>query len=179
MNACIYARTCQQEKRHHTTSIPRQVEIGRELAAEHNLTIQPDHIFTDIEFPGHLHPTCWALENEEGRPALAALIHEIEAGHVKRIIVRRIEKLGTASEPLQLLLELLERHDAYIVAPPEVATETTDPSAIFALGILKSRVQFETELARDRVERTRQKKREEIKRLKTKLDRLESELAAL
>lgn len=179
MNACIYARTCQQEKRHHTTAIPKQIEIGRALAFEHNVSIQADHIFTDIEYPGHLLPSCWVVDGEEGRPALAAMVHAIESGAVNRVIVRRIEKLGTSSEALQLLLELFERFDVFVIAPPEVAQETTDATATFAYSILRSRVQLETEAMRERTEKLKAKKREEIARLEAKIRRLENELASL
>ncbi len=179
MNACIYARTCQQEKRHHTTAIPKQIEIGRHLASEHNLALQADHIFTDIEYPGYLLPTCWAVGDEEGRPALAAMIHAIESGQVNRVIVRRIEKLGNASETLQMLLEFFERFDVYVIAPPEVANETTDPSAVFAYSMLRARIQLETEAMRERVEKVKAKKREEISRLEAKIKRLEDEIASL
>ncbi len=179
MNACIYTRTCQQEKRNHTTSIPRQTEICRALTGDHNLTLQEDHIYSDSEYPGHLPPTCWALEGEEGRPALSAMIAAIERGHINRVVVRRIEKLASSSETLQLLLELFIRYDVYVIAPPEVADETSNPVAQFALSILSPRVQFETESSRERREKQKAKKREEVTRLQAKIERLEAEIASI
>ena len=179
MHASIYARTYQKEKRHHTTSIPRQMEICQALASEHGLTVLDDHIYTDSEYPGHLPPTCWANGDEEGRPALSAMIAAIESGEINRVIVRRLEKLASASETLVLLLELFTRYDVYVIAPPEVAKSDAEPVARFAYSLLEPRVQLETDASRERRERQIAKKREEITRLQSKIKRIEAEIASI
>jgi len=176
MKACIYARTSSSEKQHTTTKIEHQVAFCRELAKKHNLTVEPEHVFTDVEMKGDIPPTCWAFEDTETRPALSALIEAIEQQGVQRVLIRRLEKLATSSDILLQLLELFEFHDAYILADSEIAVDEADPNSVFAYSVLRPRVQFDTDEERERIEKLKARKREEIERLKTKIDRLEAEI---
>ena len=53
MNACIYARTARDDKSHDRTTVDNQIAFSRELARRHNLTVEPEHVFTDIDHEGH------------------------------------------------------------------------------------------------------------------------------
>jgi DNA invertase Pin-like site-specific DNA recombinase len=176
MKACIYARTSSSEKQHTTTKIEHQVAFCRDLAKRLNLTIEPEHVFTDVEMKGDIPPTCWVFEGDESRPALSALVEAIEQQGVQRVLVRRLEKLATSSDILIQLLELFESHDVYILADRDIALDDSDPSSTFAYSVLRPRVQFGTDEERDKTEKLKSRKSEEIKRLKAKIERLEAEM---
>ena len=180
MKACIYARTSRDAKGHHGFSIERQEEVARALAAKHGLTVAYEHVFTDTDYAGEVPPSCWAYgEEQEGRPALSALITAIEEGLVKRVIVRRMDRLGTTSEVLSGLLALFTRHDVYVVATPETAALSEDPTEAFAISVLRPRIQYDTDDERSLKTQQKRKKVEEINRLKFKIARLEAEIAEL
>ena len=179
MRACIYARTSTKENRHNVTSIKAQIEYCHELAKRHNLTIEKQHIFTDIEMGGGAVPTCWAKDDEEARPALSEAISAIEDGEVSKIIIRSLETLGTTSEILSSLLNFLSYHDASIIVSREQLEKNQEPRAVFALSILAPRLQVETESEREERSKLRAKKVAEIGKLQSKITRLEAEVADL
>jgi DNA invertase Pin-like site-specific DNA recombinase len=180
MKACIYARTGRNEKGHRKFSIEKQKEHALKLAAKHGLTVAYEHVFTDSEYSGDFLPSCWVYsEEQEGRPALSSMITAIEEQGIKRIIVRRMERLGTSSEVLTALLEFFSIHDVYIIATPESSSAEEDPVETFAAGILRQRIQYDTDSERERRAALKKKKIEEIARLKAKIDRLEDEIAKL
>ncbi len=180
MRACIYARTCRKDKSHNRTSIDRQIEYSRELARKHNLLVESRHVFTDLDHEGSSPPTCWSGDDDDAcRPALSALIDTLVNGVVTRVIVHRIERLGTTSELLLSLGELFGEHSVRVIVPPDEITNNEDPGAKFALSLLRPFIQFDTEPDRDRKEKLRAKKIEEINRIKEKLSRLEEEVSQL
>ena len=176
MKACIYARTSRHEKLHTTTKVARQIAFCMDLARRFNVTVEPEHIFTDIELTGDLLPACWAPEVAPSRPALAALIAAVEEHSIARVIVHRAENLGTTSIVLEALREEFTANDVRIIASREAVEDPNDPTEQFALRILSPRLQFDTDDEQERRNRARAKKLEEIERLRAKLARLESEL---
>ena len=179
MHAAIYARTCSEEKRHHTTSIANQVAYCRELAAEHNLFVDEGYIFTDIEARGSAHPSCWAEDDDQTRPALSSMIETIESREISHVIVHRIQKLATSHDLLTALLRLFQEHGVTILARPEALEDPGDPSARFAASILQPSIQTDSEADKDKKAQLRATKLEELSRLKNKIDRLEAEIAEL
>ena len=180
MKACIYARTGRSDKGHRGFTIEKQKEHALQLAAKHGLTVEYGHIFTDSNYPGDTLPSCWTYSDEqEGRPALSSMIIAIEEFGIKRVIVRRMERLGSSSEVLTALLEFFSIHDVYIIATPESSSAEVDPVEAFAAGILHPRIQYDTDSERERRTALKQKKVEEISRLKAKISRLEAEIAEL
>ncbi|MBT3194202.1 MAG: recombinase family protein [Verrucomicrobia bacterium] len=180
MKACIYARTSRHDKGHHKFSIERQEEAARAIAAKHGLTVAYEHVFTDTDYAGEVPPTCWAYtDDQDGRPALSALIEAVEEERIERVIVRKMDRLGTTSEVLNGLLELFAAHNVFIVATPEATSLQEDPTEAFAVSVLHPRIQYDTDDERRRKAQLKQKKVEEISRLKLKIDRLESEIAEL
>ena len=180
MKTCIYARTSCHDKVHHRFTIAHQEEEARALAAKHGLTIAYEYVFTDIDYSGDVLPSCWIYSDEqEGRPALASLITAVENNQIKRIIVRKMERLGSTSEVLIGLLELFTKHNVYIVATPETISLDEDPSEAFAVSILGPRIQYDTDSERERKATLKNKKADEIFRLQSKIARLESEIAEL
>ncbi len=180
MKACIYARTSRHDKGHHRFSIERQVEDARVLAAKHGLTVAYEHVFTDVDYEGDTLPTSWIFsDGQTGRPALAALVEAVEEGLVERVIVRKMERLGTASEVLSGLLDLFKQYNIHIVATPETVSLDDDPTEAFAVSVLKPCIQYDTDDERERKARLKQKKIDEIDRLKFKIARLEAEIAEM
>lgn len=180
MKGCIYARTSRHDKGHHRFSIERQVEDARALASKHGLTVAHEHVFTDVDYEGDAPPSCWLFDDDQtGRPALAALIAAVDQGLVQRVIVRKMERLGTTSDILMGLLELFKDRDIHIVATPERISLDEDPTEAFAVSLLQPCIQYDTDDERLRKTRLKQKKIEEIDRLKSKIARLESEISDL
>jgi len=181
MKAAIYIRTWRHDKGHHAFSLQRQEEQARELASKHGLTIAYEHVFSDIDCPGDAPPACWTFADDDrpARPALAALISAVEAGAVKRVIVRKMERFGTAADTLTGLAELFKQHDVQVVATPENVSINDDPTEGFAVSILRPCIRYDTDEERERKQRLKTKKIEEIQRLHDKIARLESEIAEL
>jgi DNA invertase Pin-like site-specific DNA recombinase len=180
MKACIYARTSQHDKGHHRFTIERQVQDARDLAAKHGLTVAYEHVFTDVDYEGDAPPSSWLFSDDKvGRPALSALVEAVENGLVQRVIVRKMERLGTTSEVLMGLLDLFKAHDVHIIATPESVSLDDDPTEAFAVSLLEPCIQYDTDDERNRKRRLKQKKIDEIDRLKSKIARLESEIAEL
>lgn len=180
MNACIYARTSKAEKGENITSIPNQIEYCKVLAQRHNLNIPEWHIYTDVEIQGCVMPSCWATTDEEAvRPALSAMIEAIEREEISRVIVRRMEKLGTSSDVLIRLLELFKQYDIRVITEPQTNNYDADPRGEFATSILRPVIQFDTEAEQEKKDKQKAKKLEELERLKAKISRLEAEIAEM
>jgi DNA invertase Pin-like site-specific DNA recombinase len=181
MKAAIYMRTSRHDKGHHAYSLRHQESQARELASKHGLPIADAHVFSDIDYPGDAPPSCWVSEDDprQTRPALAALVNAVEEGYVKRVIVRRMERLGTAADTLAGLCNLFTRNGVLIIATPENVELDDDPSEAFAISILRPCIRYDTDAERERKLRQKAKNIEEIQRLQDKIARLESEIAEL
>lgn len=178
MKAAIYIRTSRLDKGHQAYSLRQQETQARELAVKHGLTIAAEHVFSDLDHPGDAPPSCWVFEDDprQTRPALAALIGVIEQGSVKRIIVRKMERLSSAADTLSGLCNLFTRCGVLIIAAPEPATLSDDPSEAFAISILRPCIRYDTDAERERKLRQKVKNIEEIQRLQDKIARLEHEI---
>lgn len=180
MRAAIYARAYHRDKSHNRTDIARQVEQCRELARQHNVIVEGRHVFTDRDHGGSWPPTCWsAPDAAEVRPALSALIETLEDGLVSRVLVYRLERLGTSSDLLASVVDLLESCNGYLIVPHDVVSPEADPVERFALSVLRPRVVFDTEAERERKAKVKARNLEEIARLQAKIARLETEIAEL
>lgn len=181
MKAAIYMRTWRHDKGHHAYSLRHQEFQARELASKHGLTIAYEHVFSDIDYPGDVPPSCWASEDDlrQTRPALSALIHAVEEGRVKNVIVRKMERLSTAADTLSGLCALFMRCGVRIVATPENVSFGEDPTETFAISILRPCIRYDTDEERERKVRLKVKNIEEILRLQEKIARLEAEVAEL
>ena len=177
MNACIYARTSNVEKGNNTTSIPNQIEHCKALAMRHGLTVRDTDIFTDIEMLGSLPPSGLTNEDQESRPALGAMVEAIHQGRISRVVVRRVEKLGTSSDVLLELLTLFTDSNIRVVLEPEQPDAENDPRGAFAASILLPCLQYDTAIEEERRAKNKAKKLDEIERLKGRIARLESEIA--
>ena len=153
---------------------------ARGLAAKHGLTVAYEHVFTDVDYEGDILPSCWLFADDQvGRPALSALVSAVEEGLIQRVIVRKMERLGTTSEVLMGLLALFGAHGVHIIATPERVSLDEDPTEAFAVSLLDPCIQYDTDDERQRKARLKQKKIDEIDRLKSKIARLESEISEL
>ncbi len=181
MKAAIYIRTCKQDKAHHAYNLQKQEQHTRELARRHGLRVAFEHVFCDLDYPGDAPPGCWTQYDDQGltRPALSALIHAIEEDDVRYVIVRRMDRLATASETLTNLLHFFVQQHVQILATPESGTTANDLSESFAISILAPVIRYDTEEEQERKAKLRTRKIEEIERLKDKIIRLEAEIKEL
>lgn len=181
MKAAIYMRTWRHDKGHHAYSLRHQETQARDLASKHGLTVAYEHVFSDIDYPGDAPPACWVFEGDprQTRPALSALVHAVEEGTVKRVIVRKMERLGTAADTLAGLRDLFARCGVLIVATPENVSSGDDPAEAFAISILRPCIRYDTDEERERKLRQKARNIEEIQRLQDKIARLECEIADL
>lgn len=179
MGSCIYIRTYDDDPAHHHLSYDRQLKDARRLAQKHALLVPDHHLFSDVDYPGHLPPTCWATERDECRPALSALIAAIEAGAIDRIIVGKMERLATDAVVLQEFGDLLLRHGVRLIAEPHPLDASDDPAEAFAAKMLARCIQYDTDTERAQKVKERARKIEEIDRIKARIARLEDEVAEL
>ena len=106
----------------------------------------------------------------------SALIEAVEADEVQRILIYRVERLGTSSAMLEALACLLRERQVRIAADPAQLRNVTDPGERFAISILHDCFDLDTEADKERKEQLRRKKLQEIERLRARLSRLENEL---
>ncbi|WP_239017039.1 recombinase family protein [Sphingomonas ginkgonis] len=84
------------------------------------------------------------------RPALAALLTDIEAGRVDLVVVYKIDRLTRSLLDFVRLIDVFERHDATFVSVTQ-NFDTSDSLGRLILNILLTFAQFERELMSDRV----------------------------
>jgi DNA invertase Pin-like site-specific DNA recombinase len=181
MQAAIYIRTCKQDKAHQAYNLAKQEQHTRELATRHGLRVAFEHVFCDLDYTGDAPPDCWARFDYDGitRPALTALIHAIEEGSIRYLIVRRMDRLGTTSEILTNLFHFFSQYGVQILTASEPGNTAHDPTEAFAVSILRSIICYDTEEERERKQKLRSRKIEEIERLRDKIRRLEAEIKEL
>jgi DNA invertase Pin-like site-specific DNA recombinase len=180
MKACIYARSSREDKSHDRTTIKNQIQYCLELARRHNLAVAEPDIYTDCDLSGDFPPLCWAKEDDpDVRPALSSLIETVDRRGVRRVIVHRIARLGTTSAVLIPLCELFADRSVNVVVSHEAVDEVDDPRELFAISLLKPRIQYDTEAERERKAKAKNKKIEEIARLHERIARLEAEIAEM
>jgi DNA invertase Pin-like site-specific DNA recombinase len=179
MPGCIYVRTFRGDSPAKRLAPTKQLERAHALAERHAIQIADHYVFTDGDAPGHLPPTSWAHEDETGRPALAAMLDAIEAGQIKRVLVARVERLATDSSLLTSLCQFFVQHGVEVVTEANANLLQEDPSEAFALSLMRPCLRLDTHAERVRKQRLRERKLEEINRLRDRLDRLEAEVAEL
>src|SRR5712692_8293335 len=89
------------------------------------------------------------------RPALRALMEDIEAGHVDCVLVYKVDRLSRSLLDFARLIGMFEEHGVSLVSVTQ-QLNTTDSLGRLTLNILLSFAQFERELI---AERTRDKMR--------------------
>ena len=89
------------------------------------------------------------------RPALRALMEDIEAGHVDCVVVYKVDRLSRSLLDFARLIGMFEEHGVSLVSVTQ-QLNTTDSLGRLTLNILLSFAQFERELI---AERTRDKMR--------------------
>lgn len=93
------------------------------------------------------------------RPALAALMHDIEAGQVDLVVVYKIDRLTRSLVDFVRLIDLFDRRGIGLVSVSQ-AFDTSDSMGRMILNVLLTFSQFERELIAERVRdsiRTRKK----------------------
>lgn len=84
------------------------------------------------------------------RPALAALMHDIEAGEIDAVVVYKIDRLTRSLPDFVRLIEIFDRRAIGLVSVSQ-AFDTTDSMGRMILNILLTFSQFERELIAERV----------------------------
>lgn len=84
------------------------------------------------------------------RPALAALMHDIEAGEIDTVVVYKIDRLTRSLLDFVRLIEIFDRRSIGLVSVSQ-AFDTTDSMGRMILNVLLTFSQFERELIAERV----------------------------
>lgn len=84
------------------------------------------------------------------RPALADLMHAIEAGEIDTVVVYKIDRLTRSLLDFVRLVEIFERRDIGLVSVSQ-AFDTSDSMGRMILNVLLTFSQFERELIAERV----------------------------
>lgn len=84
------------------------------------------------------------------RPALAALMHDIEAGEIDTVVVYKIDRLTRSLNDFVRLIEMFDRRGVGLVSVSQ-AFDTADSMGRMILNVLLTFSQFERELIADRV----------------------------
>jgi DNA invertase Pin-like site-specific DNA recombinase len=179
MSGCIYIRTFDGDGAAKRLSPTKQMEKARLLAERHTIQIADHCVFSDHDAPGHLPPTSWADENEAGRPALDAMLDAIELGEVRTVLVARVERLGTDYTVLTNLCTVFKHYNVKVITEENENLLREDPSESFARSLMGHCLQLDTHAEQVRKQRLRERKIEEINRLKERLARLEAEVSDL
>lgn len=84
------------------------------------------------------------------RPALAALMHDIEAGRIDTVVVYKIDRLTRSLADFVRLIEIFDRRGVGLVSVSQ-AFDTSDSMGRMILNVLLTFSQFERELIAERV----------------------------
>lgn len=84
------------------------------------------------------------------RPAMQALMSDIERGHVDMVVLYKIDRLTRSLRDFMRLLELFERHEVGFVSITQ-SFDTSDTLGRLVLNILLTFAQFEREMHADRI----------------------------
>ena len=84
------------------------------------------------------------------RPALAVLMHDIEAGEVDTVVVYKIDRLTRSLLDFVRLIEIFDRRGVGLVSVSQ-AFDTSDSMGRMILNVLLTFSQFERELIAERV----------------------------
>lgn len=84
------------------------------------------------------------------RPALATLMHDIEAGEIDTVVVYKIDRLTRSLLDFVRLIEILDRRSVGLVSVSQ-AFDTADSMGRMILNVLLTFSQFERELISERV----------------------------
>lgn len=96
------------------------------------------------------------VERESGakvsRPQLDALMAEVRAGGVARVVVYKLDRLGRSLTHLALILDELQRLGVSLICTSQgIDTSGDNPAGRLQLGVLMAVAEFERSLIRERV----------------------------
>ena len=137
----IYLRVTVEESIKTDLSIPNQRRRGLEICTERGWS--PVKVYQEPRHVGGDEPPA-------KRPALAALLADIEAGHVKRVLVRHDDRLWRSTEVQDLILNVLRRNtvDLWTFAGQR---ELRSAGGRFALKVLGAAAELEKGLTGERI----------------------------
>ena len=137
----IYLRVTVEESIKTDLSIPNQRRRGLEICTERSWS--PVKVYQEPRHVGGDEPPA-------KRPALAALLADIEAGHVKRVLVRHDDRLWRSTEVQDLILNVLRRNtvDLWTFAGQR---ELRSAGGRFALKVLGAAAELEKGLTGERI----------------------------
>ena len=96
------------------------------------------------------------VEHESGakvtRPQLDAMMAEVRAGKVARVVVYKLDRLGRSLTHLALILDELQRRGVSLICSSQgIDTSGDNPAGRLQLGVLMAVAEFERSLIRERV----------------------------
>jgi site-specific DNA recombinase len=137
----IYLRVTAEESIKTDLSLPNQRRRGLEICTERNWS--PAKVYQEPRHVGGDEPPA-------KRPALAALLADIEAGHVKRVLVRHDDRLWRSTEVQDIILNALRRNsvDLWTFAGQR---ELRSAGGRFAIKVLGAAAELEKGLTGERI----------------------------
>lgn len=127
----------------------REVCSAYILSQQHRGWIEVSTRYDDGGYPG----------TDPDRPALAALMKDIEAGLVDTVVIYKIDRLTRSLSDFVRLVDIFDRYNTCFVSVTQ-AFDTSDSLGRMILNILLTFSQFERELISDRIrDSVRQRKR--------------------
>ena len=137
----IYLRVTAEESIKTDLSLPNQRRRGLEICTERNWS--PVKVYQEPRHVGGDEPPA-------KRPALAALLADIEAGHVKRVLVRHDDRLWRSTEVQDVILNVLRRNtvDLWTFAGQR---ELRSAGVRFAIKVLGAAAELEKGLTGERI----------------------------
>jgi DNA invertase Pin-like site-specific DNA recombinase len=96
------------------------------------------------------------VEHESGakvtRPQLDAMMSEVRAGKIARVVVYKLDRLGRSLTHLALILDELQRLGVSLICTSQgIDTSGDNPAGRLQLGVLMAVAEFERSLIRERV----------------------------
>jgi putative DNA-invertase from lambdoid prophage Rac len=86
------------------------------------------------------------------RPQLDRMMQDIRAGHVERLIVYKLDRLGRSLTHLALILDELNRLRVPLIASSQgIDTSDDNPAGRLQLGVLMAVAEFERGIIKERV----------------------------
>jgi len=146
METAIYVRVSTEEQAQEGFSIRAQEQKLKDYARVKDWSIY--NIYIDDGISG---------KNITARPAVINMINDIEKGHVKNVVVFKIDRLTRSTSDLTYLIDLFNAHDCAFNSLSE-SIDTQTPSGRMFIKIIGIFAEFERENIAERVKLGQERK---------------------
>lgn len=143
IRCAIYVRISEEDRiKKELTSLENQEIYARDFIAEHENWVALEKIYCDDGYTG----------GNTKRPALRALLKDVEAGRIYNIIVYKYERLTRAPADYFFMSSVFQPHNVSVISVTEHFDITT-PDGEFMMNNKMALAQYERSMTRDRVKR--------------------------